>query len=157
MNNGKVVRFLGTDDSVNVCDCCGKTELKYTVAIELEAGEVVHYGRICAARALALPVAAVDAGTAAADAEKSSDAVNAAALRIAFLVQATWGTEVQDSLRARGCHYMAHGCEATVDHYTRLLEAALAPKRDAARLAKLEKLHTTCTARAAAMARELTK
>lgn len=43
-------RTLGTDDSVNTCQCCGKTNLKFTVVIELAHGEIVHYGQICARR-----------------------------------------------------------------------------------------------------------
>lgn len=43
-------KALGTDDSVNTCDCCGKTNLKFTVAIELDCGEIVHYGQVCAGR-----------------------------------------------------------------------------------------------------------
>ncbi len=45
-----MARALGTDDSVNTCDCCGKTNLKFTVTIELDSGDVVHYGQICAGR-----------------------------------------------------------------------------------------------------------
>lgn len=45
-----MAKALGTDDSVNTCDCCGKTNLKFTVAIELDGGEIVHYGQVCARR-----------------------------------------------------------------------------------------------------------
>ena len=45
-----MARALGTDDSVNTCDCCGKTNLKFTVMIELDSGAVVHYGQVCAGR-----------------------------------------------------------------------------------------------------------
>ena len=41
---------LGTDDSVTTCDCCGKSNLKFTVAIELDSGDIVHYGQVCARR-----------------------------------------------------------------------------------------------------------
>ncbi len=41
---------LGTDDSINTCDCCGKSNLKFTVTIELDDGEIVHYGSVCARR-----------------------------------------------------------------------------------------------------------
>lgn len=34
------------------CDVCGKTNLKMTVVIEDEAGELLHYGSDCAARTL---------------------------------------------------------------------------------------------------------
>jgi hypothetical protein len=43
-------KMLGTDDSVNACDCCGKTGLKFTFAVEIESGEVVHYGSTCVTR-----------------------------------------------------------------------------------------------------------
>jgi hypothetical protein len=61
------LRFLGTDDSVNTCDCCGRADLKSTVAIETDAGAVVHYGSTCAAKALKIGVKEVKAGTKAAD------------------------------------------------------------------------------------------
>jgi hypothetical protein len=44
--------FLGIDDTVTTCDCCGKRKLKCAVALENQDGEVVHYGRDCASRAL---------------------------------------------------------------------------------------------------------
>lgn len=42
-------KILGTDDSVNTCDCCGKSGLKYTVTVEV-SGELRHYGSTCATR-----------------------------------------------------------------------------------------------------------
>ncbi|HSG19644.1 MAG TPA: hypothetical protein VLA31_02650 [Burkholderiaceae bacterium] len=45
-----MAKALGTDDSINACDCCGKINLKFTVAIELDDGEIVHYGQVCARR-----------------------------------------------------------------------------------------------------------
>lgn len=44
--------ILGIEDSVTVCDCCGKKNLKCTVAMETEGGDVVHYGRDCASKAM---------------------------------------------------------------------------------------------------------
>ena len=41
---------LFLDDSVNTCDCCGRTELKATVAMLLDCGSLVHFGQVCAAR-----------------------------------------------------------------------------------------------------------
>jgi hypothetical protein len=43
----EIMKQLGTTDAVNACDCCGKTGLKFTFAVELESGEVVHYGSTC--------------------------------------------------------------------------------------------------------------
>lgn len=41
---------LCLDDSVNTCDCCGRTDLKATVLMQSDLGELVHFGQICAAR-----------------------------------------------------------------------------------------------------------
>lgn len=40
-------KILSTDDSVNVCDCCGKTGLKFTFVVETDDGEILHYGSTC--------------------------------------------------------------------------------------------------------------
>lgn len=45
-----MARALGTDDAVTTCDCCGKVNLKFTVIIELDDGDIAHYGQVCAAR-----------------------------------------------------------------------------------------------------------
>jgi len=42
-------KILGTDDSVNTCDCCGKSNLKSTVIVDVD-GEILHYGSTCATR-----------------------------------------------------------------------------------------------------------
>ena len=34
------------------CDICGKTNLKMTIVIESESGEMLHYGSDCASRTL---------------------------------------------------------------------------------------------------------
>lgn len=43
-------RTLAIVDDVNTCDCCGKTNLKLTVAMERDDGEIVHFGSVCATR-----------------------------------------------------------------------------------------------------------
>jgi hypothetical protein len=50
LQGASMARALGTDDSVTTCDCCGRSNLKFTVAIELDNGDVVHYGQVCASR-----------------------------------------------------------------------------------------------------------
>lgn len=45
------IKLLGTSDERTTCDCCGKSNLKMTVALEVDGG-VVHFGRDCAGRAL---------------------------------------------------------------------------------------------------------
>ena len=37
-------------DEVTACDCCGKKDLKATVAMLNQDGGLFHYGRTCAAR-----------------------------------------------------------------------------------------------------------
>lgn len=45
--------FLGTSDDITSCECCGKKNLKRTVALDLTGdGAVVHYGVDCASKAL---------------------------------------------------------------------------------------------------------
>jgi len=42
-------KILGICDNVNSCDCCGKTELQKTVAIENgETGAIGYFGTSCA-------------------------------------------------------------------------------------------------------------
>lgn len=44
------MRLLGITDSVNECDCCGKTDLKCTVAFETTDLQIVYFGRVCATK-----------------------------------------------------------------------------------------------------------
>ena len=63
--------YLGTTDERTTCECCGKMNLKGTVAIrDLEHDTDHFFGSVCAARALKLKVAEVRKGTADADAER---------------------------------------------------------------------------------------
>lgn len=41
---------LAIVDDVNTCDCCGKSNLKSTVAMERDDGEVLYFGSVCATR-----------------------------------------------------------------------------------------------------------
>jgi hypothetical protein len=41
---------LCLDDSVTTCECCGRANLKATVLMQSDLGELVHFGRTCAAR-----------------------------------------------------------------------------------------------------------
>jgi hypothetical protein len=41
---------LCLDDSVTTCDCCGRTDLKATVLMQSDLGDLVHFGQVCAAR-----------------------------------------------------------------------------------------------------------
>ena len=48
----------GVTDEVTVCDCCGKRNLNTTVILEVvegeKAGELLHFGSHCAARAMGM-------------------------------------------------------------------------------------------------------
>jgi hypothetical protein len=44
------MKALYITDEIDTCDCCGRTDLKATVAMKLTDGEILHYGRTCAAR-----------------------------------------------------------------------------------------------------------
>jgi len=92
--------YLGTSDEVTTCDCCGKSELKSTVAIsDDDAGETVYFGSTCAAKALKVQLADVKRGTAAADRAKQEARREAAAVAHraemvrwrAYLVEQTGG------------------------------------------------------------------
>lgn len=39
--------LLGTTEEVTVCDCCGKSNLKKTIAFD-NCGEIIYYGVVCA-------------------------------------------------------------------------------------------------------------
>jgi hypothetical protein len=41
---------LCLDDSVTTCECCGRNDLKATVLMRSDLGELVHFGQVCAAR-----------------------------------------------------------------------------------------------------------
>lgn len=46
-------RFLGTSDDVTTCECCGRSNLKSTVALLMgDSTTPVYFGVSCAARAL---------------------------------------------------------------------------------------------------------
>lgn len=75
-------RFLGNTDEVDTCDCCGRTDLKSTVALEDEAGNVVHFGVVCAA--LATRTTAKDVRSAARKADEEKRAREAAARQAEF-------------------------------------------------------------------------
>jgi len=55
------MKILGLSDENLTCECCGKKNLKSTVAIGLDDGGTVFYGRDCAARATGRQMKAVEA------------------------------------------------------------------------------------------------
>ena len=68
--------FLGVTEEITSCDCCGKSELLCTVAMQTEDGEVVYYGRTCASRHSGRKVEAMVSE------KKKQDAVMRAAINI---------------------------------------------------------------------------
>jgi hypothetical protein len=45
-------KFLGTTEENTTCDCCGKRNLKKTIVLENESGNIVYFGSDCAALAI---------------------------------------------------------------------------------------------------------
>lgn len=45
-------KFLGTTDENTTCDCCGKKNLKKTIVLENEFGNIVYFGSDCASQAI---------------------------------------------------------------------------------------------------------
>lgn len=66
----------GTTDEVCTCDCCGRTDLKYTVIMSLD-GDVSYFGRVCAARHAGIPATEIES------AAKKADRVTAEVKRAA--------------------------------------------------------------------------
>lgn len=67
MNANDSVKFLGNSDDVTTCECCGRTNLKSTVALSINDAEAVYFGVTCAARALAMDAKLVRKASKAAD------------------------------------------------------------------------------------------
>jgi hypothetical protein len=44
------LRIIGYTDTVNECDCCGKTELKGTFVMADELDNEMYFGRVCGAK-----------------------------------------------------------------------------------------------------------
>lgn len=43
------IEILGIEEAITTCDCCGKSNLKRTVAVSVN-GDIRHYGCVCATR-----------------------------------------------------------------------------------------------------------
>jgi hypothetical protein len=69
--NGGAVEFLGTSDEVTSCDCCGRKDLKSTVALVVGDGDTVYFGVVCAARSLAMSAKDVKAAAKNADDDRT--------------------------------------------------------------------------------------
>lgn len=50
-SSSKVYQIIGTTDDFLQCELCGRDELKSTVALRDQDGNVSHFGSDCAARA----------------------------------------------------------------------------------------------------------
>ncbi len=125
------VPFLGTTDEVSTCDCCGKTNLKSTLALSVDGGEAVYYGVVCAARAIGRSEKEVRSGARAADKAKAKAAAEAErkAHYEAFVAQrARW----QAWLQANGTGRDDYEREASLGGYATAWRAFLSADRAAA-------------------------
>lgn len=53
--------ILGYEEAVNTCDCCGKSELKGTFAVQREDGAILYFGSVCVTRHTGKPAKQVRA------------------------------------------------------------------------------------------------
>lgn len=81
-----MVKFLGINDEQTVCDCCGKTNLKKTVVMDVD-GAVVRYGVNCAARTLKQTGKAIERTAGAAEYENK---LTAAGYTREQIINAVW-------------------------------------------------------------------
>jgi hypothetical protein len=56
------LKVLGVSDEVTTCGCCGRTDLKKTVAIGTGEGDVRYFGTDCASRYLGWATKDVEKG-----------------------------------------------------------------------------------------------
>jgi hypothetical protein len=66
--------ILGISDSVTTCECCGRTNLKKTVAVSFDSNAPVYYGTECAARATGRKAKDVTVAAKVADDARAADA-----------------------------------------------------------------------------------
>jgi hypothetical protein len=86
----KQFKVLGTTDERTSCDCCGRANLKATVALEdIETGDIVYFGSACGARAAGWPMKAWKSEVKAADDNRAA-AERAAREAIARAEHARW-------------------------------------------------------------------
>ena len=45
-----MTKVLGVNSDTSICECCGKTNLKRVVVLELNNGQIVRYGTTCASK-----------------------------------------------------------------------------------------------------------
>lgn len=110
------VKFLGNTDDVTTCECCGKQNLKSTVALSINDADPVYYGVTCAARALALDAKYIKAEARKAD--RAREDAEQAAKRAAFRAESErwfqWlsangkGADVFTQIQSLGGYAAAH-------------------------------------------------
>lgn len=66
MTTTTTAKILGTTDEHTACDCCGRTNLRRTVAIDFD-GTVAYYGTSCAETITTIPAADITAAASIAD------------------------------------------------------------------------------------------
>lgn len=68
-----IYTVLGTTDTITTCECCGREELKKTVALRDDSGEITYFGVTCAAKAAKWTTKAMNAAVKAADNAKAAE------------------------------------------------------------------------------------
>lgn len=121
-------RIKGTSNDVTNCDCCGRDQLRRTVALAvLDADrnetETVYYGTSCAARAMAITSRKVTQQAGAADMHRAS------AARHAEEIIATYGPVETAPVREQAALYFGRnphmrGKATATDEIARILSEA---------------------------------
>lgn len=97
------MKVLGINDEVTTCECCGRSNLRRTVVLGTDAGEV-RYGTECAARAMKRGKLDVERAIRTAELEAAARRqaeANAEWDRYAAWLQATYGDTRSDMGRRK--------------------------------------------------------
>lgn len=86
------MKVLGYTDEITACDCCGKSNLCGTFAVEVETG-VQHYGSVCVNKVF---------GT------KVGTQIKAEAKRISEITAGTWEQAISKYSRGYFCGFTAY-------------------------------------------------
>lgn len=120
-------RVLGITDDNDTCDCCGRTGLNATVAIQFDdEPETQFYGRTCAARYARVKVSVIDRGVRQAEQAKrdAERAVRQAQRDAEFAAMTAWlTTKVGPGDRFEQLRRYPGGLRAAFDDFAAELEA----------------------------------
>lgn len=115
-----MAKALGITDERTTCDCCGKSNLKCTVAMELDSGEIVYYGRVCASRNTGKTTKQINSEVRAEQARKEAAATAEYRASAEYIAERARFAERDEYARINGvrmvgniaCEFVHEACEA---------------------------------------------